>query len=52
MEDNNEKQTHGFVLEGDKFYKTRDNKIIDIEKFKNQCKKAGIEDWLSEIKKL
>ncbi len=51
-EDQTIKRKHGFILENENFYVTRDNKVIDVEKFKLQCQKAGIEDWRGELKKL
>jgi hypothetical protein len=55
MDDKHEKPIrpkYGFILENKNYYVTRDNKIINVEKFKDQCKHANITDWLTELKKL
>ena len=52
MDENTDRRKRGFVLENKNYYVTRERKIINVEKFKEQCEKAGIEDWMSELKKL
>ena len=51
MEENNNKK-HGFILEDENFYVTKDRKFINVEKFKEQCIKYRIYEWRKELEKL
>ena len=52
MDENNGGKKHGFILESKNYYVTKDNKIINVEKFRKLCEQANIKDWEKEIRKL